>query len=265
MFFGIISKDSLILKNKEYRNFPINQFNTDYAINLNDYYEFTEDSTKHLIKIGDVILIKVNLITNNIYFYINGKKFINNKLSISNDNNGYYPAFSLSSDKEIQVNFGGDYPLEYKAKGKQINKKPICQYNNLEKIITCYMQIIENNIIKIINHPEIAYNISIRFFNPMIKFFGDIAFEDQYIIKNYILKFMYENYDNNIDIYKYFDLRYNFIYLIVQSIDYTKQKSKILFLLDCLVEEIKYYSYKDIENTNEVDNFSKLIKLYKFF
>jgi hypothetical protein len=95
----------------------------------------------------------------------------------------------------------------------------------------------------------------------MIKFFGDIAFEDQYIIKNYILKFMYENYDNNIDIYKYFDLRYNFIYLIIQSIDYTKRKSKILFLLDCLVEEIKYYSYKDIENTNEVDNFSKLIKL----
>ena len=173
LFFGIISIDSQIFKNKEFRKYPINEFKDGYAINLNNYYELENSDEKKLIKEGDSILIEINLKDDNyINFYINGKNIKNNnaKLEIE-DNIGYYPAFSLSNEKEIQVNFGGVYNLSYVLKcGNLLNEKPICSYNNSRKIVSCYLEIIENNLIKIINHPQIPFNESINYFYPMLHF-----------------------------------------------------------------------------------------------
>ena len=97
----------------------------------------------------------------------------------------------------------------------------------------------------------------------MINFFANIAFNDEYIIKKYILRFMYQNYFDNKDIDKYFDERYNFLYLIINNIEKRKQQNSILFLLDCLCEDIKNDSY--IFNSNEkMTNIFIYIKLYNY-
>ena len=97
----------------------------------------------------------------------------------------------------------------------------------------------------------------------MINFFANIAFNDEYIIKKYILRFMYQNYFDNKDIDKYFDERYNFLYLIINNIEKRKQQNSILFLLDCLCEDIKNDSY--IFNSNEkMKNIFIYIKLYNY-
>ena len=266
LYIGIISKDCQIFENK-YKNFPLVQFNDGFGIDLNKYYQYKNSEMKYLIKNGDVILVKIDLEKNNISFYINGKTFKNHKVTISNQNIGYYPAFSLSNNKEILVNFGGSYSLEYYSKeGAQFDEQPICQYNNLEKIIKCYMNIIEKNLLKIINHPQISYNDSIRFFYPMLKFFGKIAFSDEYIMKNYIIKFMYKDEYNKIkEIDKFYDERYNLIYLILQTMDLDQRKKNVLFMLDCLCEEIKYYSYLKIEYMPGYNILLLLLKLYNFF
>ena len=112
-----------------------------------------------MIKEGDYILVKIDFNTQYIFCYINGNAFKNNKIYIKDENCGYYPAFSLSSNKEIQVNFGGIYEMLYCSNfGKQLNKKPICQYNNLENIISCYMKIINNTLMKIINQRRLFFS-----------------------------------------------------------------------------------------------------------
>lgn len=266
LYIGIISKDCQIFENK-YKNFPLVQFDDGFGIDLNKYYQWKNSERQYLIKNGDVILVKIDLDENNIIFYINGKNFKNHKIQINNKNCGYYPAFSLSTNKEILVNFGGVYSLEYYSKeGTQFDVQPICQYNNLEKIINCYIKIIENNLLKIINHPQISYNDSIRFFYPMLKFFGKIAFKDEYIMKNYIIKFMYKNEYNKIqNIYKFFDERYNLIYLILQTMDLGQRKNNVLFMLNCLCEEIKYYSYLKKEYMPGYNIWLLLLKLYNYF
>ena len=178
---------------------------------------------------------------------------------------GYYPAFSLSSEKEIQVEFGGIYQLDYYFKKyKPLDSKPILKCMALDKIVSCYMKIIENCLIKIINHNQISFNYSIGHFYPMINLFANIAFNDEYIMKKYILKYMYRNYYDNKDINKFFDERYNFLYLIINNIEKSQQQKSILFLLDCLCEEIKHVSYIT-EKTSKLSNISIYIKLFNYF
>ena len=260
LIIGIISKNSLIFQNNEYRYFPISILKDSYSLNLNNHYEFENSNIKYLIKEGDIITVKIDLNENYIFFYINNKMFKNCKIPIKDNIIGFYPAFSLSSDKEIKVNFGGDY-FSNKNIRKQIDKKPISQYNNLEKIVICYMKIIEDKIIKIINYPQITYDDSLRIFYPMLNFFGTIAFKDEFIIKNYFLKFFYGNYEQNSDINKYFDDKFNLIYLVFQTIESSRQKSTLLFFLDCLVEEIKINSYIE----EKFDKWQILMKLYNYF
>lgn len=267
LYFGIISSNSNFFKNNKYKNFPINEFTDGYAINLNEYYELENANNKKIIKEGDVILVKIDLCDYFIEFYINGENIKNDGGKIEIDENeGYYPAFSLSSEKEIQVNFGGTYDFLYVPNnGNKLNKKPISSYNNLKKIVSCYMEIIENNLIKIINHPQIAYNESINYFYPMLNLLGNIAFNDEYIMKNYILKFMYQKYDHKQNIYQFFNTKYNLIYLIIQTTELNKQKEGIIFLLDCLSEEIRHNSYEKIGNKCDFNNWCILIKLYNYF
>ena len=75
---------------------------------------------------------------------------------------------------------------------------------------------------------------------------------------------MYQKYDNLTDFYEYFNSKYNLIYLIIQTIELKEQKNSILFLLDCLTEEIKYYSYNYVDKC-DFKKWSLLIKLYNFF
>ena len=75
---------------------------------------------------------------------------------------------------------------------------------------------------------------------------------------------MYQKYDDLTDLYEYFNSKYNLIYLIIQIIELKEQKNSVLFLLDCLAEEIKYYSYFDVDKYN-FKNWSILIRLYNFF
>ena len=262
--FGIISKDSLLFKKNENKNFPINAFNDGYGAIFNKLYEFK--SSKKRIKEGDTILVKIDLIKNFIYFFINGIYYKPNKIKINFENTGFYPAFSLSNNKEILVNFGSVYDIEYIIEdGQEFDKRPICQMNNLQKIVICYINIIENNIIKIINHQQITYIDSLRLFYPMLHFFGNIAFKDEYIMKNYILNYMYIKYDDNVDIYQYFNSRYNLIYLIFETIEENKKLINVLFLLDCLCEEIKFNSYDEIENQCSFRKWNILLKLYNYF
>ena len=265
MCFGIIGRDCDFVNNKKYKNFPLCEFEDCYGFNLNNcFYDRNSDSSKQ-IKIGTIISIKVDLNKSKIFIYLNGENLGNNSINIKNSNLGYYPAFSLSSEKEIQVRFGGIYNLFlYFKTSNQLDAKPICQYNNLENIVSCYMEIVGNCLIKIINHQQISHNDSIRFFYPMITFFANIAFNDEYIMKQYILKFMYKNYLENKDIEKFFNERYNFLYLIINNIDKSKQQESILFLLNCLSEDIKNNLYI----TNFDDKIPKvllLIKLYNYF
>ena len=265
MCFGIIGRNCDFANNKRYKNFPLCEFEDCYGFNLNNcFYERNSNSSKE-IKIGTIISIKVDLNKSKIFIYLNGENLGNNSINIKNSNLGYYPAFSLSSEKEIQVRFGGIYNLFlYFKTSNQLDAKPICQYNNLENIVSCYMEIVGNCLIKIINHQQISHNDSIRFFHPMITFFANIAFNDEYIMKQYILKFMYKNYLENKDIEKFFNERYNFLYLIINNIDKSKQQESILFLLNCLSEDIKNNLYI----TNFDDKIPKvllLIKLYNYF
>ena len=196
--------------------------------------------------------------------HVDGKKVSNNYINIKDSTLGYYPAFSLSSGKEIQVKFGGIYKLDlFSETGNHIDEKPICQYNNLENIVSCYMKIIDKSLIKIINNEQILYIDSIRFFYPMLNFFANIAFNDEYIMKKYILRFMYQNYFNNKDIYKHFDERFNFLYLIINIIEKNKQQNSVLFLLDCLCEDIKNDSYI-FEPNEKMENIFINIKLYNY-
>ena len=258
---GIISRNCDLIKEKKYRQYPLNEFDNCYGINLNNI----DSRTNFKISMGSVFSIKVDLKNRKLCIFFEGKKFRENAIAIKDTTLGYYPAFSLSSGKEIQVKFGGTYTLDYYfEKPEQFDKRPICQYNNLEKIVSCYMEIIENNIIKIINHNQISYVDSIRFFYPMISFFANIAFNDEYIMKEYILKYMYKNYYKNKDIDELFDERYNFIYLIINNIKKGKRTKSILFLLDCLCEDIKNCSYMNI-NKDSNEKRSLLIRLYNYF
>ena len=265
--FGIISKDSIIFERKECTNFPINAFNDGYSFNFNESIELNSGlKEKKIIKEGDIILVKINLNKKCINYYINGSYFKRSKILINDKNNGFYPALSLSSNKEILVNFGGVYDIKYIIENAQeFDKKPICQMNNLEKIVSCYINIIESTILKIINHPQITFNDSLRLFKPMLHFLANIAFNDEYIMKNYILNLMYERYDDNVEIYQYFNSRYNLIYLIFHNIEENKKLKSVLFLLDCLCEEIKYNSFDDIDNNCSFKKWNILVKLYNFF
>ena len=266
MCFGIISRNSVLLNSEKYKNFPLCEFEDCYGFNLkNTFYEKKYSRKKKIISVGTIISIQVNLNKSKISILIDSDEVENNSLNIKDGNLGYYPAFSLSYGKEIQVKFGGIYNLSVNFETfNQIDAKPICQYNNLENIVSCYMKIIDNYLIKIINHKQISYNDSIKYFNPMIKFFANIAFSDEYIMKNYLLKFMYKNYFEDKDINKYFDERYNFLYLIINNIEKNKQQKYILFLLDCLSEDIKLDSYI-LYSSNEMLNPYLGMKLYNFF
>ena len=265
MCFGIIGKDCDFMNNKKYKNFPLCEFEDCYGFNLNNCFNDRIIESSNQLKVGTVISIKVDLNKNKIFIYFNGEKLGNNSINIKNSNFGYYPAFSLSSGKEIQVRFGGIYNLFlYFKTSNQIDAKPICQYNNLENIVLCYMEIVSKCLIKIMNHKQISFNESIRFFYPMLSFFSNIAFNDEYIMKQYILKYMYKNYLENKDIEQFFNERYIFIYLIITNIDKSKQQESILFLLNCLSEDIKNYSYITNLN-NKIPTFLLLIKLYNYF
>ena len=266
MCFGIVSKNSELLNNDKYKNFPICALEDCYGFDLNKtFYENKNHRIKKIISVGTIISIKVNLNKNKISIFIDGKKVVNNTINIKDETLGYYPAFSLSSGKEIQVKFGGIYNLfVYFETAYQIDAKPICQYNNLENIVSCYMRIIDNYLIKIINHAQISYYDSIKYFNPLIQFFANIAFNDEYIVKNYILKFMYKDYIHNKNINKHFDERYNFLYLIINNIERRKQQESILFLLDCLSEDIKLDSYI-FDSYKKMKNVCLGIRLYNFF
>ena len=263
--FGIIGKDCDFMNNKRYKNFPLCEFEDCYGFNLNNCFNDRAINPSNHLKVGTVISIKVDLNKNKIFIYFNGENLGNNSINIKNSNLGYYPAFSLSSGKEIQVRFGGIYNLFlYFKTSNQIDAKPICQYNNLENIVSCYMEIVDKCLIKIMNHKQISFNESIRFFYPMITFFANIAFNDEYIMKQYILKYMYKNYLENKDIEIFFNVRYIFLYLIITNIDKSKQQESILFLLNCLSEDIKNYSYITSFN-NKIPTFLLLIKLYNYF
>ena len=263
--FGIIGKDCDFMNNKRYKNFPLCEFEDCYGFNLNNCFNDRAINPSNHLKVGTVISIKVDLNKNKIFIYFNGENLGNNSINIKNSNLGYYPAFSLSSGKEIQVRFGGIYNLFlYFKTSNQIDAKPICQYNNLENIVSCYMEIVDKCLIKIMNHKQISFNESIRFFYPMITFFANIAFNDEYIMKQYILKYMYKNYLENKDIEIFFNVRYIFLYLIITNIDKSKQQESILFLLNCLSEDIKNYSYITSLN-NKIPTFLLLIKLYNYF
>jgi hypothetical protein len=208
--FGIIGKDCDFMNNKRYKNFPLCEFEDCYGFNLNNCFNDRAINPSNHLKVGTVISIKVDLNKNKIFIYFNGENLGNNSINIKNSNLGYYPAFSLSSGKEIQVRFGGIYNLFlYFKTSNQIDAKPICQYNNLENIVSCYMEIVDKCLIKIMNHKQISFNESIRFFYPMITIFANIAFNDEYIMKQYILKYMYKNYLENKDIEIFFNVRYN--------------------------------------------------------
>ena len=266
MYFGIVSKNCQLLNNDKYKNFPLCAFDDCYGFDLNDtFYENRNHRNKKIISVGTIISIKVNLNKNKISIFIDGKKIQNNTINIKDETLGYYPAFSLSNGNEIQVKFGGIYNLfVYFETAYQIDAKPICQYNNLENIVSCYLKIVDNYLIKIINHIQISYNDSIKYFNPLIQFFANIAFNDEYIIKNYILKFMYKDYIHGKDINKHFEERFNFFYLIINNIEKSKQQESILFLLDCLSEDIKLDSY--IFDSNEkMKNVCLSIRLYNYF
>ena len=277
MFFGIASKNSQLLNTDKYKNFPLCAFDDCYGFDLNNtfytLYENRKYRNKKIISVGTIISIKVNLNKNKISISIDGRNVANNTINIKDKTLGYYPAFSLSSGKEIQVKFGGIYNGIYNEKNNlsiffeithKIDTKPICQYNNLESIVSCYLKIVDNYLIKIINHDQISYNDSIKYFNPLIKFFANIAFNDEYIVKNYILKFMHKDYIHDKDIKKHFDERYNFLYLIINNIEKNKQQERILFLLDCLSEDIKLDSY--IFDSNEkMKNVCLSIRLYNYF
>ena len=266
MFFGIIGKNSEYLNNYDnYKNFPFCEFEDCYGFNLNNTYYDKSQREKIMITNGAIISIKVNLKKKKMYIYFNGKSLNDNCININDETSGYYPAFSLSSGKEIQVKFGGIYNLYlYFNTANQIDVKPICQYNNLENIVSCYMKIVENSLIKIINHKQISYIDSIKYFYPMINFFAEVAFNDEYIMKKYILRFMYQNHYNVKDINKLFEERYSFLYLIINNIEKSKQQNSILFLLDCLCEDIKNDSYIS-ESNEKMMNVSIYIKLYNYF
>jgi len=269
MYFGIVSQNSQLLNNDKYKNFPLCAFDDCYGFDLNDTFNTLHENRNHrnkkIISVGTIISIKVNLNKNKISIFIDGKKVVNNTINIKDETLGYYPAFSLSNGKEIQVKFGGIYNLfVYFETAYQIDAKPICQYNNLENIVSCYLKIVDNYLIKIINHNQISYTDSIKYFNPLIQFFANIAFNDEYIVKNYILKFMYKDYIHGKDINKHFDERFNFFYLIINNIEKSKQQESILFLLDCLSEDIKLDSY--IFDSNEkMKNVCLSIRLYNYF
>ena len=183
MCFGIIGRNSEFMNNKRYQNFPLCEFDDCYGFNLNNHFYDKNHHYQKNIKVGTIISIKVDLNKNKIYLYFDGESTGNNSINIKNSNLGYYPAFSLSSGKEIQVRFGGIYNLFlYFKTSNQVDAKPICQYNNLENIVSIYMEIVENCLIKIMNHQQqITYNDSNRFFQPMLNFFANIAFNDEYI------------------------------------------------------------------------------------
>ena len=264
MCFGIIARNSDFINNKKYKNFPLCEFEDCYGFNLNNTF-INKYENEILLSAGTIISIKVDLNKGKIHMYFNGEKIKNNIINIKDKTLGYYPAFSLSCGKEIQVKFGGMYNLfTYFKTPNQIDAKPICQYNNLENIVSCYMKIVENCLIKIINHEQIWLNDSNRFFYPMINFFSKIAFNDEYIMKNYILKFFVNNYYENKDIEKFFDEKYTFLYLIIVNIEQNEQQKNILFLLDCLCEEIKNDSYI-IKLNDTIPNNLLNIKLYNYF
>ena len=107
MCFGIVSKNSELLNNDKYKNFPICALEDCYGFDLNKtFYENKNHRNKKIISVGTIISIKVNLNKNKISIFIDGKKVVNNTINIKDETLGYYPAFSLSSGKEIQVKFG---------------------------------------------------------------------------------------------------------------------------------------------------------------
>ena len=265
MCFGIISRNSLFLTDKNYKNFPLCEFEDCYGFNLNNIFYDKYGRERKVLSVGTIISIKVDLKKNKLSIYFDGEKVSQNSINIKDGTLGYYPAISLSSGKEIQVKFGGIYNLYTCFKtSNQVDAKPISQYNNLENIVSCYMKIIDNCLNKIISHRQISYNDSMRFFYPMINFFSNIAFNDEYIMKNYILKFMFRNYFEEENINKFFDKKFNFLYLVINNIEKSKQQRSILFLLDCLCEDIENELYITWPN-EKLKNISLYIKLYHYF
>ena len=106
MFFGIISRNSQLLNDEDYKNFPLTEIEDCYEFDLKNKYYNTKLKHNKILSFGTIVSIKVDLTKNKINIYFDGEKVKNNSIDIKDSSLGYYPAFSLSSGKEIQVKYG---------------------------------------------------------------------------------------------------------------------------------------------------------------
>ena len=293
MFIGFIRYDSQIKVNENYRHFPINYFNENEneknekqfvdgcCLDLNEKIiydkkyniinknedELHNNKKEKFIQRGDVITVEIDFIKNKVKFYINGNLVLKENDSMyKGPNIAYQPAISLSSNKEIQINFGGVYQEKHKLKKISMIDKKQSNKNNLEKIVKIYINIIKKDILKIINHEQIQLIDSLYFFEPIFNFFGQVVLKDEHIVKQYIFKFLYSdnirtNEDKINDNPSYImNYNYTFLELVILRLNREEQEKTIIFLLNCLSEDIKY-----LANNCKINiEWSKNVSLYNF-
>ena len=176
---------------------------------------------------GDVIGVCLDLNEGFCEIFINGVKYGKIfDLNVSS-NFVYYPTFSLSKNSGIYCNFGGIKKFEFEYENYEAIDEIISKLNGVEIITIKFIEILNENGIKILNDKKINEVIKLEIFNKILQFLFNVSFNDYFIVSNYIFPFLMENEEN------FIIFKYNQIY----KINFDK-------FFEFLSLEILYYSYR---------------------
>lgn len=177
-----------------------------------------------LWNVGDVIGCGIDLEEKKIEYFLNGKS-----LGIAygevpvGENIAYFPGISLTSDEKNTFNFGRtnflySYPKKYEPYDLIMSN-----YNGLNSITAELLRLLSTNFFKRLNRNDILPYYKMTLTNKIFNFLANVSFNDDNVLKNVLIPFLYTTLKENKDYIKIF---FEFIYI------YLDGKQKNLFNLN---------------------------------
>ena len=273
-----------------------NEDELDY-ISLSREFFYTNKNNYKLnryIKSGDTIGLGFDLNYGAIYLFIDGELVLRETLNIkSGENISFAPFFTLSEGNNILFNFSED-DFKFKKSYDSFNlisldkkENNFIILSNLKETTDNLLQMIEQNLSKMILHNSISYSdINYLFFN-IFNFLGNISFNENYLINNSLLKiYFHEIFENkSITEEKLFNkylpfqcilngssnikkLTNNILLNIIEEINLRLQKGKIkeIQVIHNLFSLLKFLLTKKLFKNNLIDSGEEgIFEIFRIF
>ena len=183
-----------------------------------------------LWNVGDIIGCGIDLEGKKIEYFLNGKSLGIAFTDVpTGENVAYFPGISLTSDEKNTFNFGKtkffyDYP----------NYEPydfiLSNVNGLKEITAELLRLLSTNFFKRLSKNDILPYYKMTLTNKIFNFLANVSFNDDNVLKNIIIPFLYTTQNENKD---YIRIFFEYIYIYLDS------KQKNIFNLNFFDSKIK--------------------------